>query len=80
MADELAQSGIRINTLSPGMIDTPILGEMRDGMLAAYGNRILLGRFGEPEEIGRVVVFLCTDAASYMTGALVPVDGGWSAG
>lgn len=76
MADELAADGIRINTLSPGMIDTPILGEMRDGMLATYGNRVLLGRFGEPEELGRVVRFLLSEEASYMTATEVVVDGG----
>ena len=76
MADELALSGIRINALSPGMIDTPILGEMRAGMMAAYGNRIFLGRFGEPEEIGRVVRFLLSDEASYITATEIVVDGG----
>lgn len=76
MADELAADGIRINTLSPGMIDTPILGEMRDGMLAAYGNRVLLGRFGDPAEVGRVVRFLLSDEASYIHAAEVVVDGG----
>ncbi len=76
MADELAADGIRINALSPGMIDTPILGEMRDGMFAAYGNRVLLGRFGEPEEIGRVVRFLLSEEASYITATEIVVDGG----
>lgn len=76
MADELAADGIRINALSPGMIDTPILGEMREGMLAAYGNRIFLGRFGEPEEIGRAVRFLLSEEASYITATEIVVDGG----
>ena len=76
MADELARSGIRINALSPGMIDTPIMGEMREGMLAAYGERIFLGRFGAPEEIGRVARFLLSDEASYITATEILVDGG----
>lgn len=76
MADELALSGVRINAISPGMIETPILGEMRDGMLAAYGKRIFLGRFGEPEEIGRVARFLLSDEASYITATEIVVDGG----
>jgi NAD(P)-dependent dehydrogenase (short-subunit alcohol dehydrogenase family) len=76
MADELGRDGIRINALSPGMIDTPILGEMRDGMIAAFAPRAFLGRFGEPEEIGRVVRFLLSDEASYLTGSEVLVDGG----
>lgn len=76
LADELAADGIRINTLSPGMIDTPILGEMRDGMLAAFGNRVLLGRFGDPAEVGRVVRFLLSDEASYIHAAEIVADGG----
>lgn len=76
MADELAHSGIRINTLSPGMIDTPILGEMRDAMEQVYGPRIFLGRFGDPAEIGRTVRFLMSDEASYITATELVVDGG----
>jgi NAD(P)-dependent dehydrogenase (short-subunit alcohol dehydrogenase family) len=54
---------------------------LTDAQLAEMADRVVpSGRLAQPEEIGRVVVFLCTDAASYMTGALVPVDGGWSAG
>ncbi|MBU6393017.1 MAG: SDR family oxidoreductase [Sphingomonadales bacterium] len=76
MADELSRSGIRINTISPGMIDTPILGEMRDAMEQLYGPRIFLGRFGKPEEIARTVRFLLSDEASYITAAEFQVDGG----
>lgn len=76
MADELAHDGIRINALSPGMIDTPILGEMRDAMLATFGPRVFLARFGNPEEVGRVVRFLLSDEASYITAAEIVVDGG----
>ena len=76
MADELAQHGIRINTLSPGMIDTPILGEMRDMMNQVFGPRIFLARFGDPAEIGRTVRFMMSDEASYITAAEIVVDGG----
>lgn len=76
MADELSQSGIRINAVSPGMIDTPILGEMRDGMMQVYGPRIFAGRFGHPEELARPIRFLLSDEASYITAAEIVVDGG----
>lgn len=76
MADELARDGIRINALSPGMIDTPILGDMREGMMQAFGPRAFAGRFGQPEEIGRVVRFLLSNEASYITAAEIVVDGG----
>lgn len=76
MADELALSGIRINAVSPGMIDTPILGEMRDGMAQLYGPRIFMGLFGRPEEIATTVRFLLSDEASYITATEIVVDGG----
>lgn len=76
MADELSLSGIRINAISPGMIDTPILGEMRDGMQQLYGPRIFLGRFGRPEEVARTIRFLLSNEASYITATEIVVDGG----
>ena len=59
-----------------GMIDTPILGEMRDGMAQLYGPRIFLGRFGKPEEIATAIRFLLSDEASYITATEIVVDGG----
>lgn len=76
MADELGRDGIRINAISPGMIDTPILGEMRDAMVQLYGPRTFAGRFGQPEEIGSVVRFLLSQEASYITATEIVVDGG----
>ncbi|TCJ37015.1 SDR family NAD(P)-dependent oxidoreductase [Parafrankia sp. BMG5.11] len=76
MADELAGHGIRINTVSPGMIDTPILGAARDAMEGVYRSRIMLGRFGRPEEIGRAIRFLLSDEASYLTAEDLVIDGG----
>lgn len=76
LADELGGDGVRVNALSPGFIDTPILGAMRDDMVRLYGPRALLGRFGDPAEIGRTVRFLLSDEASYITGAEILVDGG----
>ncbi|WP_235829402.1 SDR family NAD(P)-dependent oxidoreductase [Croceicoccus estronivorus] len=77
LADRLAVDGIRINSVSPGQIVTP----MMQSAIQARGpdffeQRILLGRMGEPEEIGRVVRFLLSDEASYITAAEIVVDGG----
>lgn len=72
-----APEGIRVNAVAPGFIDTPMLG-VRD--IPATRDRVIgrtpLGRFGRPEEIGMVIAFLASDAASFMTGAIAPVDGG----
>jgi meso-butanediol dehydrogenase / (S,S)-butanediol dehydrogenase / diacetyl reductase len=87
LALDHAREGIRVNAVCPGEVDTPMLRAagravpLTDAQLAEMADRVVPnGRLAQPEEIGRVVVFLCSDAASYMTGALVPVDGGWSAG
>jgi meso-butanediol dehydrogenase / (S,S)-butanediol dehydrogenase / diacetyl reductase len=87
LALDHAREGIRVNAVCPGEVDTPMLRgagravPLTDAQLADMADRVVPnGRLAQPDEIGRVVVFLCSDAASYMTGALVPVDGGWSAG
>ena len=87
LALDHAREGIRVNAVCPGEVDTPMLRSagravpLTDAQLAEMADRVVPnGRLAQPAEIGRVVVFLCSDAASYMTGALVPVDGGWSAG
>ncbi|MBC2650258.1 SDR family NAD(P)-dependent oxidoreductase [Novosphingobium aerophilum] len=77
MADELAADGIRINTVSPGMIDTPIMDEQTKAyMHGVFDRRILLGRFGQPEELGRMIRFLMSNEASYITASEFLVDGG----
>ena len=76
MADELAGDGVRINAVSPGMIDTPIMADTKAHLPGHFERRIMLGRYGAPEELGRVIRFLMSDEASYMTGAEIVVDGG----
>jgi 3-oxoacyl-[acyl-carrier protein] reductase len=79
MADELGPRGVRVNGLLPGRIDTDRVREL-DGPDPAVRDRsaagIPLRRYGEPAEFGRVAAFVLSPAASYVTGALVPVDGG----
>jgi len=82
---ELAREGVRFNCVCPGEVDTPMLraagraAPLSDAQMQEIGERVVpLGRLAQPEEIARVAVFLCSDAASYMTGAMVYVDGGYS--
>jgi NAD(P)-dependent dehydrogenase (short-subunit alcohol dehydrogenase family) len=77
LADRLARDGIRINSVSPGQIMTPMMKPSVDALPTRFfENRILMERIGEPEEIGRVVRFLLSDEASYITAAEFVVDGG----
>ena len=79
MADELGPRGIRVNGLLPGRVDTDRMREL-DGddpaVRAAVEQGIPLRRYGLPEEFGRVAAFLLSPAASFVSGAMVPVDGG----
>lgn len=79
---ELAPRAIRVNTISPATIRTPIQGkfglptDVLRSVEQSYTARIPLGRFGEAAEVAGVALFLASDAASYITGAEIPVDGG----
>lgn len=81
LATELARRGIRVNAVAPGVIDAPMFDAMlrNDDDADTLSARVPLGRLGRAEEVGRAVAFLCSDAASYITGAVLPVDGGWQA-
>jgi NAD(P)-dependent dehydrogenase (short-subunit alcohol dehydrogenase family) len=77
MADELANDGIRINAVSPGQIHTPIMQRAIDASPPGFfEKRILLGRLGQAEEIGRLIRFLLSAEASYITAAEFVADGG----
>lgn len=82
LADELGPSGSRVVGLMPGTVQTDRINALvedaddRDAALAAMGESAALRRIGQPEEFGRVAAFLLSDAASYVTGCMIPVDGG----
>jgi NAD(P)-dependent dehydrogenase (short-subunit alcohol dehydrogenase family) len=82
LAAEGAAHGIRANCVSPGMIRTPATeGDLLapDHPMRSIARAIPLGRIGDPEEVARCALFLASDEASYVTGANLVVDGGWSA-
>lgn len=74
-AAEYGPSGVRVNAVSPGPTSTPGTDAMGDGF-AAIVSTVPLGRAASPEEIAETIVFLASDRASYLNGAVVPVDGG----
>ncbi|MFZ4285212.1 SDR family NAD(P)-dependent oxidoreductase [Variovorax sp. HJSM1_2] len=79
LAIAYAPDGIRVNAVAPGWIDTPLTKPLqndpaRSGPILA---RTPLGRWGKPVDVARAAVFLCTPAASFMTGVILPVDGGY---
>ncbi len=82
LAVELAPYNIRVNAVAPGAIDTPIAsGQKIDPkMMEATMAKIPMRRIGKPEEVSNLVLFLASEASSYMTGSTVVVDGGWLAG
>lgn len=81
LAADYGASGIRVNAVSPGYIETPMTGmfEHAPAMRDAFVGMHLLQRAGQPAEVARVMRFLLSDEASYVTGANIPVDGGFSA-
>ena len=84
LAMDHAADGIRVNAVCPGEVNTPMLQSERseavtDALLAKIAATVPMGRLAEPDEIARVVCFLASDDASYMTGAMVSVDAGYGA-
>jgi 3-oxoacyl-[acyl-carrier protein] reductase len=76
LAYEVARYGIRVNAIAPGPIATPMSQAVSAEQRAAITRTVPLGRMGQPEDIGEAAVFLASDAASFITGATLPVSGG----
>lgn len=80
LAAEMMHRGVRVNVVSPGPILTPlnlVPGKSREEQAEVLGKIVPMGRAGEPEEVAAAIAFLCSSDASFITGAELPVDGGW---
>jgi NAD(P)-dependent dehydrogenase (short-subunit alcohol dehydrogenase family) len=80
-AAELGPQGVRVNAVAPGVVETPLTAQIRADpeWHAAYAAKSALGRWAQPEELAGAVVYLASDAASFVTGSVLTVDGGWTA-
>lgn len=81
LAAELGEHGVRVNAVAPGVVETPLTRQIKDdpAWYRAYADKGALRRWARPSEIAGAVVFLASDAASFVTGACLFVDGGWTA-
>ncbi len=85
MAVDFASDGIRVNAIAPGAIETPMLKRSfarhadAESVREASRNRHAMKRFGRPEEVAEAALYLASDASSFTTGTVLPVDGGWLA-
>jgi len=74
-----ARENIRVNAIAPGYVDTPILSMVPDNIKEAMGTELPIGRFGKDTEIANLICYLLSDDASFITGAIIPIDGGFTA-
>ena len=81
LAAELGESGVRVNAVAPGVVETPLTQPIKDKpeWYDAYAQKNILKRWARPEEMAGPTVFLLSHAASYITGTVLFVDGGWTA-
>ena len=80
-AAELGPSGVRLNAVAPGVVDTPLTAQIREvpEWSQAYADKSALGRWSRADELAGAVVYLASDASSFVTGSQLFVDGGWTA-
>jgi NAD(P)-dependent dehydrogenase (short-subunit alcohol dehydrogenase family) len=81
LAAELGDKKVRVNAIAPGVVETPLTAQIKNNpdWYNAYATKGALGRWAQPSEMVGAVVYLASDAASYVTGTLMLVDGGWTA-
>ncbi len=81
LAAELGERGVRVNAIAPGVVETPLTQQIKDSpeWHRAYAERSALHRWAQPGEMVGAIVFLASDASSYVTGSHLLVDGGWTA-
>ncbi len=81
LAAELGPRGVRVNTIAPGVVETPLTDQIKadPDWYQAYADKGALGRWAQPSEMAGAIVFLASDAASFVTGSMLVVDGGWLA-
>ena len=80
LAKEYARRSITVNVIAPGPIETSMLEKLSEAQRSAIVDAVPLGRSGSPEEVAAAVGFLCSEDAGYITGAILPIDGGMSMG
>lgn len=80
-AAEFGPSGVRVNAVAPGVVETPLTRQIKDNpaWYDAYAAKSALGRWAQPSEMAGAVVYLASEAASFVTGSVLYVDGGWTA-
>lgn len=80
-AAELGPAGVRVNAIAPGIVQTPLTAQIQadEDWANAYATKSALGRWSRPDELAGAVVYLASDASTYVTGSQIFVDGGWTA-
>ncbi len=81
LAAELGPRGVRVNTIAPGVVETPLTAQIKASpdWYDSYAGKSILGRWAQPREMVGMIVYLASEASSYVTGAFMLVDGGWTA-